>query len=425
MTNATTHALPAVPTHIQNAIDKYGVAAQNVGTITLNLERLKREGVFVQARITGMSLLTQTPTWEELGIPRDDERAKAFTRGVRRNFPTEVIAGLERLEGAMRRVLAKHSMAHGVPWISYEWVPATAFSSLRYQFDRIKSGYQEKTDSSGNAAWEPGWDARVQSLIMNYDAFALDLIDGAAEAASEAYDSLVARGRVNGSPMTETREDFVQRIVTTVSERVETRKIKIKNELKAELMIAVLEDERDLEQALASLDAARLERERSRADLYTMQQIAQAKIEQARQDLATNGSPYLTVIKAVYENMATDIVSIAGTIQRLGYLPGGTAEKARGLKEIYKLLAVQSDESLEGLLNQLETALNAPAPEAPVAAPEATKGKKGGKTAKTPKSYDMGRVSLALDEILDYTAHIASEISAATPSRMSNLDLDD
>ncbi len=124
--------------------------------------------------------------------------------------------------------------------------------------------------------------------------------------------------------------------------------------------------------------------------------MRQAEMQHAREQLQEIASPFSEVMSKLKTQIYDDVMSLKAIIDERGYLPGRAGEKAKGLRELYNLMALQSDAKLEEALKALDTAL------IPT----------GDKKVKGVSKYDVLAISSALLEIANQThASTTAEIT--------------
>jgi hypothetical protein len=208
-----------------------------------------------------------------------------------------------------------------------------------------------------------------------------------------AFDSLTAAQ--DWAAVQISRRLFVDRIVAKALAKLPTPET-IRSTVRATYRTGFLLNQHALTAEVAQASLLEVEaRERKIAVTKAEQQIAAmkaAEMAHARDQLNQIASPFAEVMNQMRSRIFEDVTSLKSTLDKHGFLPGRAAERAKGIRELYHLLACERDEDLEAGLKALEDAL----------APKSTK--TGGKTVK----YDVGAVSAALIDIANVT-HVSVE----------------
>jgi hypothetical protein len=89
--------------------DQYRVDQSNITIFKLQLEQLLAEGTLLDVDVKGLSMLHSAVSWDDLGIPKDDRRAKRFTRGRKSTYPNALVGPMLSCEERARRNLLQHS----------------------------------------------------------------------------------------------------------------------------------------------------------------------------------------------------------------------------------------------------------------------------------------------------------------------------
>lgn len=359
----------------------YKVAEGAVHVVHFELQRLRDEGALVDINVSGISMLSAGVRWEELGIGESDTRRARFSRGRKQLFPQKLAGKLTSLETQIRGNLDKHSF--GITGFQpYRWVPVNAYFAWREKHDALVEEFA----------------AAKQALLDSYDDAADALAQDFAIIAHQAYTSLQAMGDT-----TNTRDEFVDEVVRIALAKLPARE-RIEQEMVIDYRTAILEDTADVEARIATLEAERAEYEKARAAQAAewekqntvaeeerlkrrkMEEMHRMELQKAREQLDSMRSPWDEVVGAFHQQIAQEVQEILGVINKNGFVPGQTARRIKGLREMYDMLAVQRDEDIETALSQIEASL--------VAKPK--KHREKGEHA-----YDASIVEMALHSLVD------------------------
>ena len=136
--------------------------------------------------------------------------------------------------------------------------------------------------------------------------------------------------------------------------------------------------------------------------------MKQAELEHAKQQFAEMASPLKGLMDELMGQIGSDVKMLQEMIEEKGYLPGQASERAKGLRVLYNLSAVQSVPELESALTRLEESL----------VPKTKK-------AKGEAKYNMQSVKNALLEIAETTHKSIAQSASSASSSWAALELDD
>ncbi len=411
--------------------DAIGVTAERMGSVALDIQRMRELGVLVDIDICGLSLLSILVSWAELGVPTGDVRRKRLRRGRKDLFP-EHAKKFRSLETRLRASLEKHSfILEG--FRPYRWVPFTAYESWKEAWGQLQAE----------------WKAVLDDLLDHYDEMVQEEASVAAQIAAEAWDALVARYKARHSDKEEPvivigeREfseqvpaEFVRYVQRRALDQLPTKEA-LRNGLYVDYRTALVLDGADLEaerlcqeQLKTAWQQEQIKQAQARAEQQAIQQqmwaeerkarleveahekklqaMHQAELAHARQQLQGIVSPFKETFDQLRAQMYADTSEIAASIQKHGYLHGKVAERARNLFDTFSLLNAHGDNELEAALKELRQSLNKrPAEE----------GQKA--------TYDLAAIQTQLRAIEDMTHKAARQVAerAAAPTRARALEL--
>jgi len=412
----------AVPVEITDrkaqAADALGLDASRIGTVRIETEALRRNGLLVSVEVKGISMFTRQAEWYEMGVPLDDIRAGRFTRGRKYLFPDSIVRQFASIEVSARSLLDKLSYDVSA-FRPYRFIPVSAYASFRSAWDRLADRF-----------------ATLRSYALSrYDDYLAEFESDFALVAEASWRSLNAQGYyvavIGGRPY-ENLDAYKDELIRRAMLKFPTRE-QIANNLRIDYRTALLWGSSDdaaaellrerarneAEVQKANLDAARAAEYEAQEKLdHTLrmdrleQQEKELKVEamlaaeaaHIRGQLAEIASPYDEVFVELRRRIGESVVEIRDSVNKSGFVRGKVAERGRGLLEFFDLMATQDDTLLRAKLLQLKAALDKPA---------------GGSDAVVNRSTN--EVLAALNDISSLVADTADGL-AAGPSRFSMID---
>lgn len=357
----------AVAERIHSVTQATGIAETNVATLNLDLSRLLNNGFLIDVNLHGFSKLRVSVTWEELGMHAGDWRRTRMTKGTKHLAPKIYTSRLTSLEVRMRQILTQYTF--DVSWFQpWRWLPFSAYD-----------------------AWRETWDAKLEELeslkddiLHKYESIVQDNITYFKAVAQRAWTSYqvpstestleTASGKVyNGY------KSFEDAVVLEALAKMPS-KDEIQHGIYADYRVSILtipddfsahlsrdsKAEAEAQEAWARAQEAMAEKrliELEADSAHLAQQakydaIKAAELEHAREQLGAL-SPLQEVIESFRARIHADVVSIAESITKNGHIPGKVAEKARGLRDLYDIMAeATGDIELKTVLERLNRSLN-------------------------------------------------------------------
>jgi hypothetical protein len=400
----------------QQAAEVTGRPADQIRSIQVQLDVLRKQGLLIDLSIRGTSMFTRTASWAEIGIQADikDPRFSRFTKGQKFLIPEEEIRALKSVETRMRYWLEK--LSYGVTGFRpYRWLPYTAYQKWQTQWVEL---------------WKEFY-AIKERIISNMDSYQDWLSDGFAEVAEASWKSIRANGykyvTLNGRQMD--HDSFVDYVVSSAISKLPTA-AQVEENLHADYITALVYGDQDVaaDQAQAEVIRARAQSKRERVSLQNSRQAEQVRhelamhqlVEQersacieamreaearhAREQLRSIASPFEEVFTALRCQMSEDAAEMLSSIRKNGFVRGKIAEKGRGLIEMFNLLAVQDDHELRGRLEALKHAI----------------GPIGDRTDAPERSTED--VKSILEQIMDLERSAAQDLLAG-PNRFNMVDV--
>jgi hypothetical protein len=374
------------------AAEATGFETDRITTITLQLDRLRREGFLLGVEVNGTGMFTTRASWAELGIPQDDAiRTTRLNRPTKNLIPEIEIEALRSCETSMRALLVEfgREIAGFKP---YRWVPYTAHAEFRARWMILAARFA----------------AIKQRILANYDTYRDGLADDFRQVAASAWVSIRAADRwpvIGATPYID-RDEFLDHVIATALAKFPSR-AKIEANLKADYVPAIATTPLDYERARADAemhaaelaaqkrvlksqeDAAWAQASQAMTAAYKAKEDADLELQEkrmrldaafaietahAREQLADMISPFEELFVQLRKDMAQAAAEVAATIKtgKVGIHPK-TVEKAQRMISIFDMMATHSDTELrKRLLDLKDTVAAAAAEETPGPNTEAT-----------------------------------------------------
>ncbi len=377
-----------------------GEDAGNIQQVRMDISKLLDQGLLIDIDLHGFSMLKASTSWEELGIRSDDKRRNRISRGQKNLAPTHYVNRLQSLDTRFRQVLDKYSfkVTGFLPW---RWLPLTAYTEWKKEHDELKvqleaikaeilahweeieAENEEYFQAVARRAWKsyntPDDESVVRTpdgkVLAGYDAFEAHIVDA-------ALAKMPTKGEIRTGIWADYRTGFLitppeAQALQAQAEEAYARASKAQAEAHLAWQI---ERERGAEIS-----------EREWTQRARLQAIREAELEHARQQLQAITNPLDEVMESFRAQIYGAVISIAQSIQKNGHLRGKVAQQARGLKDLYELLAsATNDTELETALQSLQNALDKSSPDG--------------------KKYDIGAVEHELAKITEMTQDAARDV---------------
>ena len=410
--------------------EQIGADPEHIEAVQIDIERMRELGVLVDIDLHGFSLFTRRATWHELGIDAESVRRKRLKRGSKDMLPKQFMSTLRSLESRFRQSLDKHSFVlQGFrPW---RWIPFTAYddwkdewAELQAELSDVKAEIIERRDEFADdvaddfaAIAAEAWRAIVAGRPAGAGDFALVTRGGSFDSPEAFSEYVVERARAQLPTEKEIEEglfvSYRNAMVATgadvEAERLRRERLEVERRIAWERAETAKQEERSRRRQLrieandAEHEAKMQQRQRERQK----EAMRRAELEHAKEQLAETINPFQEVVEQFRAQIYSDVVEIAKSIDKLGYVHGKVAQRAEGLLDTYKLLgAATGDEELELLLATLRGQLN-------------TRTDNGG------GKYDVAAVEGALQDIAELTHDAAREVAkrAGAHTRAAALEL--
>jgi hypothetical protein len=395
--------------------------ASEIERLPFDLSALEEDGIFINVDARGFGMLDRRLDWQALGISLPQRTNVTFRPPRCGLLPDRYRLPLLRPAAQAHTALHRYSYTFRLTETlfetpAYRWVPWKAFEAFEREFERAKTGLEEAK----------------AAVLDQYDAIQADVVDTFLRLADDSARRLEATGQ----PVPQRfREAVVQQLLETMPSREDLQDKLI---LRYRVGVVLLGSEMIAEQRRASEErrrledveaATRLERERQEARERVIQQefwaeeervrrrlqveeeerrreaaikeqLRQLKLEAARERLQETMSPLEEGAKQLHAAIYESTAAIRASLQKHQYLHGSSAKRARELARWFRLMCWQSDEQLEGLLDELERLA-------------------GERRAR--KKHDLKEIDGVLRDIVDLCYADAREL--AEPHRMAALEL--
>jgi hypothetical protein len=295
-------------------------------------------------------------------------------------------------------------------------VPWRAFEVFQGEFERTKAALEE-----AKAAVLERYDEVQADVVDTFLRLATDSarrLEATGQPVPAGFRDAVVRGVLDAMP---TRQDIQEKLLL----RYRVGVVFLGSEMVAEQRRAS-DERRQLEEveAVSRLELLRrdaharlvqqefwAEEERIRRRLQTeeaerrreaqvKEQLRVLKLEAAKERLQEAMSPMEEGLRQLHAAIYESACAIRSSLQKHQYLPGASAKRARELARWFRLMSWQSDEQLEGLLDELQR----------LATPRRAR-----------KQRDLGEIDGVLRDIVDLC--YADARALAEPNRMGALEL--
>ena len=341
---------------------RLGLEANKVSVVQAELHKLRKLGLLVRAKVTGVSMFRRAASWAEYGIADGDERLGRFTGGTKILIDRADYNALHSLAVQYRDALNRYSY-DVTGFAPYRLVLFTAYdewkakeSAIRAKGEALKArilarhaSNRRKLKSDFQAIAARSWRA-----IM-----------------AQGFDAISIKGK-----LFETEADFSEYVVARALASFPTPE-RIEAELVFDYQTAIVADASDLE--AEALETARLRARREKAErvaaeasmgkrlaeqeaLARIAAMRKAEEEKARRDIEAMGSPLTQVLEDFLAKLAVDAEEILASVNKNGFLKGKVAERAAGLLEWFDIMSVarsSNSDALRGALARLRSEVGA------------------------------------------------------------------
>ncbi len=327
----------------QTVADEYGIDPETVRLIDFDFARLAESCVQVRIIVEGVSQFRKTASWGVLGVAEKDMRREDLTRGTVACWPMEQVRRLESLEQQLRTTLpAKYS--HDIDGFQ------------PYRVFQKGTGSQAQPDRSPFWTWRAEhdaklveWDAAVAAVLDQYDTARTRFEGRITRMAAEGYIALAARCAEVG----DTPPDPVKTIEADIKRAMD--RFPSRDHLRASLRVAVLY--RKIRNPIAVAELL----EQLTRDEVTRDAIEQEVLNSTVIGLLDLGAPVVQVLNEAVAELWRDAGEVLSLIRDGRRFQHTTAERVRGWKPRYLLMAGGRDAAVEAALDACAVALPADA----------------------------------------------------------------
>ncbi len=351
--------------------DVTGESRYSIESVRVDIGKLLQDGLLIDIDLHGFGKLKAGVSWQELGINSADKRRDRITKGQKLLTPVKYANALKTLEVRFRQSVVRYSYEVGVfrPW---SWIPLTAWDAWKAEWDllqtqlrefkiELKAALPEIADENreyfravARKAWQtyrtPDDDAVIATpdgkVFAGYEAFE-DSIVGSALAqlpTADEIDSIFATYRTGYALLPPEISTLYTK--ANAEDRIKAAEVREAEAAARRAEAAAEKANQDLMYAEASKEAR-------------LAAIRQAEYDRAQEELRNTMSPLSEVMLKFRDQVYADVVAISASLQKNGTLVGRVAQKAKGLKDLYELMAsCTNDTALEAALDTLNASLS-------------------------------------------------------------------
>lgn len=403
------------------AADQIGVQATDIERLPFDLSALQEDGIFINVDARGFGMLDRRLDWQSLGITLPQHTDLAFRPPRCGLLPDRYRLPLLRPAAQAHTALHRYSYTFRLTETlfetpAYRWVPWRAFEVFQGEFDRTKAALEE-----GKAAVLERYDEVQADVVDTFLRLATDSarrLEATGQPVPAGFRDAVVRGVLDAMP---TRQDVQEKLLL----RYRVGIVLLGSEMVAEQRRAS-EERRQSEEGEAAFRLEQLRRDgrerlvqqefwaeeerihrrlraeeaERRREAEVKEQLRLLKLEAAKERLQEAMSPMEEGLRQLHAGIYESACAIRTSLQKHQYLPGSSAKRARELARWFRLMSWQTDEQLEGLLDELER----------LATPRRPR-----------KQRDLGEIDGVLRDIVDLC--YADARALAEPNRMGALEL--
>lgn len=367
----------------EHASQQTGVQAEKIGSVNLQLDALRKQGILVDLTVTGIGIFQRTAKWDEYGIQDDagDPRLERMRPGQKIVLPVkDAVNELKSIQALMRSALVGHS--YQVTGFSpYRWMPYTAHTAFTARWNELKGRFY----------------ACKNRIIRDLDDYADQLAATAQLEAELSWKGIIALGHdaVTIEGVEYDHDAYIDAAVDREIAKLPSVD-RIEEELHADYKVALVYSPSELETDAAVGEIAREKAKAERQAAYLQESLAQeqydhqrrmnqfeqqekelqieammkAEAEHAREQLTEIASPFVEVFSGLRRQIAADAEEMLESIRKNNFVRGKVAEKGIGLIQVFDLLAAHNDHELRGKLIALRQAIGGVGDDRQASAPE-------------------------------------------------------
>ena len=366
-----------------------GLDVSKIGTVNLQLAKLRQLGLLVDIDVSGLSMFSVAATWRELGITDQDERRQRLKAGSKSLYSDRRLKELHSCESTYRQIFHKYTF-EVTGFLPYRWMAFTAYNLWRKEAQPIEDRFAE-----------------IRSrMIAEHDKELDVLAEDEAVFARRAWSSAQAHGYsavMFGGQAYQDEAAFIDSIVGAAAARFPS-KSRIESELRMNYRTAILEDGADVEaEALAEerqrqkrQDLRRAEQTKDAKAQAEIEAVRQAELEHQRQILAEMKSPLDEIVSDVRGRVLEIVQGMIESVNKNGFLRGKVAEQGSGLLEFVQIMTMGADRDLENALTKLKAKI----------------GPVGKDRAKNVPERDIEEIKTALSQIVNLAEKEAENVTA-------------
>lgn len=346
----------------QEIADLAEVSTGQVRLFSYELSVLRNRGLLVALNIEGTGMFERKAEFNEYGMGDDDIRKGRLKPGRKLILPVDAnTKAFNSIAATLRNLLKKYS--NNIPgFYPYKFVPFEAFRA------KFKPKFEE---------CKVLWDCEIERVVENLDGYRDIIAAQAAQEAAKAWESL--DGLTIGDAEID-YEEYIDYCVARDTADIPTEE-DIREKLSLDYYVAMVYGAADvardqleaqdmetrarmakenltLENQMMA-EAVRTKAARNQIEEDTLrakrEAIVAAEAEHIRKQLVEKGSPFDQIVRDARERAANSAAEILKSIKSNSFLHGKVAEKGKGLKEYFELMATHEDAYLMDMLKRLDT----------------------------------------------------------------------
>lgn len=323
-------------TRKQEFAQEFRVPAEKIRNIRVQLHELRRRGIFVQVKVTGIGRLRTSASHLELGIASGDQRQIRITPGKKALIPEHYMNQFLSVDAKIRKALWQHAQVIE-PVRSYRYMRPHSFFTWKETHD---THAQELEDLK-------------EKVVQNWAVICDEMEQTWTQVAEEAWVSFQARTDDTAQKILEAgRDSFVSEIVNQMLRAMPT--LDQIREIEATWWSALVEDDRDIEMAASeALDKRLTRQEREQIALMRQQEILAANEHMMR----TN-SPVMQVMRHLEERVYNEVMELLEAVQKKGVIHPRQVKQLESLRTMYQMSSVRDNTELVRAFDALSETLD-------------------------------------------------------------------
>lgn len=329
--------------------------------VNINIDMLRRDGVFIRVHVDGLSKLKRPTTDAERGISGKDVRKRLQTAGMTYTLGREFVSAYHSLENKVRQNLERWSYdvqgfrpdrlltwAAGAEWLrkhnqltaELATINQQAIESLERRQIETSETFLKIAAMTWNALSKP--DDPMEPVIVDNIAYTQD------EAGFNRYSARVIEEALAAIP---TAND-----IRAITISYDVAVAQLGSDVLAELNDLTVQNLRADELEIERRNLNQREYERKYAANEFRRQVAQ----RIREQLTAQDDPYSEAIKALRNRTAQSAARVLKALEKSGgKMTGPSARAMKNLVETFRVMTMGGDQELLDLINKVETRADA------------------------------------------------------------------